>query len=199
MKNSRNRRFNKMHVSELYAAARKGNDAALTELIDRQQDGRSLRYYPDGRKGPEDEGLVPVQIESKDGFLSIRSGRPNRKIIINKDTVEVWVKGIPDCLFHAANEHKRSGVDAEDILDVMTEGSMDDFNANLYQTEGDEETLTCEFLPPGESRWIVSPRAASNLVRRLLELCEENDWYFDVANESESAAILKLLKLGDGN
>jgi len=142
---------------------------------------------------------VPVQIESKDGLLSIRSGRPSREIIINKETVEVWVKGIPDCLFHAASEQKKSGVNDEDILDVMTEASMDNFSANVYHTEGDDQTLTCEFLPPGESRWIVSPRAASILVRRLLELCDENEWSFKVGNGSSSAAILKLLKLEDGS
>jgi len=184
-----------MHVSELFAAAQEGNEAALTELIDRQQDGKALRYYPNGRQGPEDEGIVPVQIESREGLLVIRSGRPSREVIINKETVEVWVKGIPDCLFHAANEQKKGGVRPEDLLEVMTEQSMADFSATIACTEGDDQTLTCEFLPPGESKWIVPPAAASKLVRRLLELCEEKEWRFSVEGP-QSQLILKLLKIG---
>lgn len=188
------RHLKTMHVSQLFAAAQDGNDEALTELIDRQQDGRALRYYPDGRKGPEDDGVVPVQIESKDGLLCIRSGRPRSPVIINKDTVEAWVKGIPDCLFHAANEQRLSGVEPDDIFNVMTSESLSCFTANIVSNTNDDETLTCTFLPLGETTWVVPPLAAAKIVRILLEICEEKQWAFSLGKK-ESSAILKLLKL----
>lgn len=183
-----------MHVSELFAAAKDGSDEALTELIDRQQDGKALRYYPDGRKGPEDDGVVPVQIESKDGLLCIRSGRPRSPVIINRETVEAWIKGIPECLTHAANEQRLSGVKPDEVFNVMTSESLKCFSANIVNNTEDEETLTCTFLPLGESTWIVPPLAAAKIVRILLEICEERQWTFSLGKK-ETDAILRLLKI----
>ena len=196
MKHNFNRKFINMHVSELYEAAKEGDDDALTELIDRQQDGRALRYYPDGRRDAYDEGVVPVQIESKDGLLSIRSGRPSKEIVIDKDTVEEWITGIPECLFHAASTYKATGVPTDEVFGVMTMHSNAEFKVHMIQSEANPDSITITFFPLGEKAWVVSPKDAGAMLRLLLEMCKDLEWTFEL-DDKEMKSVHALISLDD--
>ena len=183
-----------MHVSELFKAATDGDNDALDELIERQQDGKALRYYPNGRRGALDEGLVPVKIESSNGSVVIRSGQPRKGVAINKKTAGSWLRGIPECLVHAARARRKSGEDKIGIYQSMADDSTDDFGFRMTAVSSSNE-ITCKFLPEGEPQWIMSPDDISNLLKKLLEACNDLEWTYEISDEEMNS--IKLI-IGEG-
>lgn len=182
MRQNSNERVRKMHVSELYKAATNGDDDALDELIDRQQAGRALRYYPEGRRSAFDEGLVPVKIESANGSVIVRSGRPDRRVAISRETAGSWLTGIPECLIHAAKERRDTGSTKDSIVDDMDNDATKDFDFVMEPVSDDQE-ITCKFYPEGASAWVMSSNDVSNMLRSLLECCSELGWTYDIEDE----------------
>lgn len=66
-----------MDISTLIEQVKMGNGNATKELIQLQRQGRALRLYPEGRRGPEDEGATPILMEQgSDMLVHIQLGRP---------------------------------------------------------------------------------------------------------------------------
>ncbi len=57
-----------MDIHSIQDAALTGDRDAVTQLLVLQREGRGLRFYPDGRRGPLDEGVTPI-------LLSVDSDR----------------------------------------------------------------------------------------------------------------------------
>ena len=94
-----------MHGMDLLRMALKGNEKASDALIKQQQSGRSLRLYPFGRRGADDEGMCVVKLfyDSASGNVIIRSGRPDRSVFLDKRQVD-----ITDELTQEATQRARS-------------------------------------------------------------------------------------------
>jgi hypothetical protein len=65
------------NTKELLGRAMSGDVLAMREIVKLQQQGRALRLYPHGRKGPLDEGVMPVIYtrNPETGLLRIEKGR----------------------------------------------------------------------------------------------------------------------------
>lgn len=184
----------KLHVSDLYTMVLSGNKDALEELVDRQQEGRALRFYPSGRAGAEDDGLVVVWMESKDGAVEIRSGRPARKISIKKDTVLEWMKGIPKLLASAVNWHIKSGKPEAYIQDYLEGASDDQFDVNTWVSEERDE-IEIQFSPEESDRWRLDGYDCALLVKDLMLASEAIGWnYEEEISNKEITAIQKMLE-----
>ena len=180
-----------MHVSDLYKSATNGDDEALDELIDRQQAGKALRYYPEGRKSAFDEGLVPVKIESIGGSVVIRSGRPTKRVAISNETAGSWLTGIPECLIHAAKERRDNGSSRDSLVDDMDFDATEEFDF-VMEPVADDQEITCKFYPEGSEAWVMSSDDVSEVLRSLLECCSELGWTYDIEDE-QIAAINMIL------
>ena len=64
-------------VSALLKRAMSGDAKASLEIVKLQREGRALRLYPHGRKGPLDEGVTPVVFgrNSETGLLMIERAK----------------------------------------------------------------------------------------------------------------------------
>ena len=66
-----------MDIPNLINRMRSGDTLAARGLIEAQRHGRALRLYPDGRNGPNDEGVAPILLEQTENLLvHLRLGRP---------------------------------------------------------------------------------------------------------------------------
>ena len=110
----RNRkRLQKMHAVPLINKALDGDPDAITEVIDRQQENKALRYYPSGRSSVDDNGVVLVSVRPRDGGVEIRSGRPWGQVSITKEIAFDWIMGIPRCLSSTGGQYSAQGTSAE--------------------------------------------------------------------------------------
>lgn len=191
MRRKSNKRVQGMHVSDLYKSATDGDDEALDELIDRQQAGRALRYYPEGRKSAFDEGLVPVKIESTGGSVVIRSGRPTKRVAISSETAGSWLTGIPECLIHAAKERRDNGSSRDSLVDDMDFDATEEFDF-IMEPVADDQEITCKFYPEGAEAWVMSSDDVSEMLRALLECCSELGWTYDIEDEQIKAINMIL-------
>lgn len=75
-------------VSDWYRRSLSGDKESLVRLIASQRSGKALRFYPDGRSGPEDEGLVAVMVvpwmKGKTWGISIHLGRATRRVQLRR-------------------------------------------------------------------------------------------------------------------
>ena len=66
-----------MDIAQLLQSAKSGSPEATRELLLLQRQGLALRLYPEGRSGPEDEGVTPMMMAITDEMLvRITFGRP---------------------------------------------------------------------------------------------------------------------------
>lgn len=76
-------------AAQLYQRVMQGDESASRELIQLQRNGRALRYYPNGRKGPDDDGVVGFSIDvcmfEGSPHLRISSGVKTRTAAIPRD------------------------------------------------------------------------------------------------------------------
>lgn len=72
-----------VNVGDLLQRAIKGDCEASRQLIHLQREGRALRLYPFGRKGPLDEGATPI-VMGKSNDLTIRIEMTNPGPILIK-------------------------------------------------------------------------------------------------------------------
>jgi len=198
----RRKKLKEMHVKTLYEQIVSGNRDALDELIERQQNGRSLRFYPEGRSGPEDEGMIPIVIDVKDNSVCIRSGRPNKPVIIDKNVAFKWITGIPQCLASVVTNHKMDGVDDEDIEAKITYNSTDGFGHEVRYEIPDDldeyQEVSIQFFPEGEKMWKMNTQDCCNLIRSLCDVCMDLGWkYADEVSDSQANVVASMYSKGE--
>lgn len=184
------RRLKSLHVSELYMMVQDGDDDALEELINMQQKGRCLRYYPNGRSGPEDFGVVPIYIDSNDGAVVFRSGRPSASVLIDKETCFTWILGIPKCISVCASELKGAYEGDIGFRHVMDTCGDPDFEFALLYDSEDDGDIEVVMLPSGAESWRLGFQDSVSLLRELCKACESKGWVY---GHNASDSDLKLL------
>lgn len=186
-----------MHVADLYENILAGDRESLDELISRQQSGRSLRFYPEGRSGPEDEGMIPIVIDVCDSSVCIRSGRPSRAVVIDKHVALKWIAGIPQCLSSVVSNYRMDGVDEEKIEERIIKKATKGFGHEVsYELESD--AVTVQFFPHGESSWKMNTQDCCNLIKTLCDVCIEKNWkYTDAVSRNQARVVAAMYKKGE--
>lgn len=67
-------------IKELFDQAMEGDGSAVAQILEMQQQGRALRYYPMGRDGADDLGAVAVSAIVKATGTTIKFGMQSRLI-----------------------------------------------------------------------------------------------------------------------
>ncbi len=167
------RRMKSLHVSDLYRMIKSGDDDALEHLIDRQQKGRCLRYYPDGRQGADDFGMIPVYIDSREGVVIIRFGRPDYPMSIDKETCFAWILGIPRCMSQCAADLLNEGIESDDVRDEMDRRSDPELDFVAIEPENEEGEVALTMFPLGASTWKLGFQDSADLLVELCHICKE--------------------------
>lgn len=196
MHNKKN--LQKMHVADLYTKIVAGDREALNELIERQQSGRSLRFYPDGRNGPNDDGMIPIVVDVCDESVCIRSGQPLKPVVIDKQVALKWITGIPKCLSSVVSNYKLAGVSDQEIERRVSEKSTENFDHEIrYTYKEDSEEVSIQFLPVGKSQWKLDTQDCCNLIKSLCDVCMDMGWqYADAVSEKQANVVATMYSKG---
>lgn len=186
-------------IRELYNMVSESDDkSALNEIIDRQQQGKALRFYPKGRKGIDDIGFVPVLVAHDDGVTVIRSGRPNDDVKLTEEQSMFWITNVSMCAISAVKWHLDRGAKCVDsaeerISDLVLDLADDDFDCSITPSSSKNEGLL-SILPRGSNSWFLDFDDCSKLVASICELCKIKGWdYRAKATEQQLLVIDAML------
>lgn len=189
------RKLKSLHVSDLYRLIKSGDDDALEHLIDRQQEGECLRYYPEGRDGPEDFGIIPVYIDSRDGCVVIRFGRPFASMSIDKETCFAWILGIPRCMSQCAADLINEGIESDDVREEMDRRSNPHLDFVALEPQDEDGEIALSMFPIGEKTWKLGFQDSADLLAELCYICKEMNWtYEDEADDEDLETIAAIIK-----
>lgn len=194
MGRSKRQRIRKLHTVSLFKKALGGDRDAVSELIERQQNGKALRYYPNGRSSMDDDGAVVASVRPANGVVEIRSGRPWSMLHVSQEVAFDWIIGIPRCLSIAIHEYSSLGMSHEDVCDQMRQTSTKDFEARISAYYGDD-SVQVAFSPAGHKAWRLDPVQCASLVKAIAEACMMMDWqYHRTASNLDLSLIHSLIK-----
>jgi hypothetical protein len=156
-----------------------GDRAAITQLLDLQREGKALRLYPHGRKGPLDEGVGPVIIEpTEDLLIRIRLGR-YETIIIPKEDIAKYALFMMRITAMMYFHHEDADDPATSIEEKVTPGFG-------YITQVAQGGLALTLRPHGALDFEFGWYHARKLLDDWCVLIEQNDWdYLDCGFQGE--------------
>jgi len=176
---SKMKKLSKMHIADVYGQCLKGDADAMSELIDRQQDGRGLRYYPEGRDGPYDDGIVCVRVflDSNSIFpaLTIRSGRPSREVYISQETLDDWGSVIARGIQRSVKVLTSTGISLSEAKAWLNNNETENLTISFDPSEGFTEAV-CDIEPYGASSWVLGFDNAVLALADIMDVASELDW-----------------------
>lgn len=164
-----------MHIRDLYERASHGCTDSIDEIIDRQQDGRSLRFYPNGRKGADDEGMIGINMTIRNGSLVARSGRPRRATCMDQDITTQWIIGAAKCVDQLIEKNTEDDLTADEIRSLIDVHATPGFDVHVH-TNYDEDRIEVTFLPLGATQWVLPVEGAAKFITRCLRASKELGW-----------------------
>lgn len=195
------RNLKKLHVAEIYSLVQSGDSEAMDHFIESQQQGRSLRFYPDGRQDIDDDGVVAVQITSRAGLVHIRSGRPRKMVMIDKDTAIEWILGLPYLVETADNWRLERGMSKEECEELELYNCTTKFSHTIYYNDDADDPIELEFSPPGHDTWTLRKLDSARLVRSLSIAGASKGWSYNTpeVTKEQEARVLKMLNIAKDN
>lgn len=173
---------------------------AIEELIQQQRQGKHLRLYPEGRKGPTDEGAAPFLLHTApSGLVRISFGR---QPIVELDAylvgqVILSVMGKTGDLMRRLSTEFRNPV--AEIARHATEGLK-----VVSKLGSEERSIICMFMPIEERDFDLSSRHAVALVEQWMDLicmslCEDDDLSPWGLTEEQFDQALRFASLAEGD
>lgn len=163
-----------MHPMDLYSQAMDGCDVCLTELIDRQQDRRALRLYPNGRDGVLDDGVIPIQLKVTNSAVVGRSGQPWLSIEMNCHCLSVWIIGMSECMeWLIKNASSDQSISPEETVERINRVATKDFDVEISSSD---KTARVKFLPADLRKWKIPVWGAIKFVKESLDVVDRLGW-----------------------
>jgi len=173
------KKLSKMHIADVYDQCLKGDADAMSEVIDRQQEGKGLRYYPEGRDGAYDDGIVCVRVfldySSVVPALTIRSGRPSRAVYISEETLDDWGSVIALGIERSIKVLKSTGISLPEAKAVLNDSETKDLSISFDPSEGLTEAV-CDIEPRGAASWVLGFDNAVVALANIIDVAFELDW-----------------------
>ncbi|SMP43882.1 hypothetical protein SAMN06265222_1011021 [Neorhodopirellula lusitana] len=156
-----------MDTTQLLNDALRGDEHSMAELIRLQREGKALRLYPFGRKGPLDEGMTPLQITSTENrMVRFRLGKYNT-VCFPKAKLADTMLGIMRFAIGMAQHY---GDRYEELESRATPG----LGCISQVVNGDSIGLT--FQPPGMLDYDLGLYDCRKLLDHWIVLIEQNEW-----------------------
>jgi hypothetical protein len=115
----------KLEIGGLLQRAMTGDAKASLEILNLQRQGRALRLYPNGRKGPLDEGVTPIVFgrSSETGLIRIEMLKPGPITFPRKDLAEMMGLHLHLCgliwIDHCESEDPAAAMEADVDKDLI--------------------------------------------------------------------------------
>ena len=179
----------KADVVGLYDRAKDGCEIAVETMIDRQQEGRALRYYPDGRQGIDDEGVCPIILGVREDAVVARSGRPNLPIRMDRDIANSWVNIMAESMAELSKYFREGGYQGADAIERISETVDPDFAVSVEISDEEDEVLLVRFSPAGSGSWSIPVWGVQSFIGQTVEAANKLGWVFSGTDHD-----LKLIK-----
>jgi hypothetical protein len=156
-------------ISNLLKRAVSGDPLASRELLLLQREGRALRLYPFGRKGPLDEGVTPIVIgrSAETGLILVEIAKPGRIRLLRKSIADIMRHHIRLSgllwLDYCDEENPIAAIESQ-VVDGM------DFRTFLW-----EDGISIEFIPGGGTTIEYGLHHSRELLRAWSSLIEISD------------------------
>lgn len=176
-----------MHPMDLYKSAMDGCDVSLTELIDRQQTKSGLRLYPEGRSGPLDDGVVPIQLKATPSSVIARTGQPWNPIEMTPTCLSVWIIGMAECMeWLIRNVSENQNLSSEDTIERINNIATNEFDVEFAW---DHDRLLVSFHPGNLPKWRIPVHGAIDFVKTGLQAVDDLGW--KVRGTKEQLAVVE--------
>jgi hypothetical protein len=163
-----------MHPMDLYHQAMEGCDVSLVELIDRQQEKRGIRLYPEGRDGVFDDAAIPIRLKVTNTSVVARSGQPSIPIQMDSECLSIWVIGMAECMEWLLKKvAEDQSLEASEAAKRVNDVSTGDFDVSVKEVKG---SVYVRFLPVGAAKWKVPVWGALHFVSESLAAVEKLGW-----------------------
>jgi hypothetical protein len=165
--------------------ALEGDKVAIMTIIAHQSQGRWLRLYPHGRKGPLDEGYIVFLYGMALDKIFITTGKPVDRFVIDKALAATILKTTHQLMTDLNARFQGQAFD--DMRSEMLRGRTKGLTISCIP-ENDKITLV---LSPKARLWSLSYNDARQLAWKVLDACEALDWSLNEVGASDIAGELR--------
>jgi len=156
-----------MEIKQLLSKAVNGDTAAVRELTRLQRDGKAMRLYPHGRRGPLDEGMAPLEILATDDYMiRFTLGHYSPIVFKKPQLASVMLYAMQVGVVMA----RHYGDDYNELESHVTPG----LGCLSSIVSGDSIVLT--FQPPGLLEYDLGLYHTRKLLDNWTVLIEQNEW-----------------------
>lgn len=151
---------------------------AVQEILNRQHEGKALRLYPDGRRGPHDNGLIPLSLGNDHGIVVIDVGYSNRSFVIPKERLGPWMHRVAEKLNDIVDELKEKGWDEYRVDEWLYQNATDGFNIGccIVMNDDAEEGLGVTLYPQEQNFWTLGWRECAQFCRAIIQEADRAGW-----------------------
>lgn len=156
-----------MDIQETLANAVKGDADAMESLISMQREGKAIRLYPFGRKGPLDEGVCPVIVRpTQDHLIRFQLGR-SETLILERSSIAGFTMHIVRLSMKMLDHY---GYRYEDMESLATPG----LGCHTFVT--DDDRIALDLQPPGLLDYDLGLYHARKLISYWLTIIQQQGW-----------------------
>ena len=175
------------------------NVNAVTEILHRQHRGLALRLYPNGRRGPYDEGVVPVSLSSAEGIVTIDVGCPGKSFVIPREQVGNWVTKVARKIISVTANMRTAGFDSDYIRNWFELHSTKDFSVAAYtvMSQDCEEGVGVTIYPQTNHTWNMGWKESALFCACLMDQIEAQGWDYSECglDEVTESLVNKMFRL----
>jgi hypothetical protein len=179
--------FDQMHDSEVLSRAMDGDSKAVFELLHRQQHGRAQRLYPYGRRGAEDEGVMPLAMRVDGVNLVITQGCAMTILFFEHDWGP-WLITSATLMNEAIVRASHDGMPPDEIVYKSEQGATR--GLQVY-TGVDPAALRrpaaigCAFYPAELTEWRLSVHDVRQFLCGIMDAAHRLCWQLDADEEEQ--------------
>lgn len=180
--------YEQLHQNELLELAIDDRDQdAVTELMRRQREGASLRLYPHGRNGPDDEGYTPMSACVPDDapVVEIEVGRTlTGGFGLTKGDCEYWIVALAEVAASAVRGlHESAPHLSTDALRAMVQRhATEDFACFVVPVPANQ-MMYIHMKPGGQRTWRLGLLECEQLISNIALACEVLEWQLDITKD----------------
>ena len=150
---------------------------AVNELLRRQHQGKALRLYPNGRRGPEDEGVLPIAMTYEGDHIAIDIGHANRSFVIPGEHFGIWAHKLSSKMLAMVKTLRREGYSMTEVFEELGEAGTPDFKVQFESIPGDEEMQVATTLFPNDlHRWQLGFNEVYTWIEAAIDHMDAMGW-----------------------
>lgn len=167
--------------SEAMSRAAAGDKEAVLTIMQKQREGQWLRLYPNGRKGPLDEGFVTVLYGMTLDKIFLVLGKESEGLVADKAQAAMLLQSsykiLNDFTEGCGGDDDLYESRRADLLRGRTRGLV----VNCFEHEGQVKIT----LSPKGRLWSFSFNDCRQLAWKILDVCEALGWSEDELGVSD--------------